>query len=226
MASARVWISVYSDLLCIWAYLAHVKLDELRKSFGDRVTIEHRCVSVFGSTRRRVGDRWADRGGYKGYGRHVREVAARFGHVEMHPGIWTKNVPTGSGGPHLFFKAATLLEPEGTIDGRPVIEELAWRLRLAFFRDLVDISRLDAQLEVAGTLDLPGDRIRERIDDGTAATALAEDLDDAARNHVTGSPTFVLNEGRQKLYGNVGYRVIEANVHELLRDNSDVASWC
>jgi hypothetical protein len=31
------------------------------------------------------------------------------------------------------------------------------------------------------------------------------------------SPNFVLNEGRQKLYGNIGFRSIEANIQELLR---------
>ena len=42
-----------------------------------------------------------------------------------------------------------------------------------------------------------------------------------------GSPSFVLNDGRQKLYGNVGYRVIEANIEELLRaPSADQASWC
>ena len=44
---------------------------------------------------------------------------------------------------------------------------------------------------------------------------------------IEGSPTFELNEGRQKLFGNVGFRVIEANVREVLRDpNQDQASWC
>ena len=40
------------------------------------------------------------------------------------------------------------------------------------------------------------------------------------------SPSLVMNEGRQHLNGNVGYRVIEANVHELLRKPVDEMSWC
>jgi hypothetical protein len=44
---------------------------------------------------------------------------------------------------------------------------------------------------------------------------------------VKGSLMMILNEGRQKLFGNVGYRIIEANIHELLREpNPDQASWC
>ncbi len=36
-----------------------------------------------------------------------------------------------------------------------------------------------------------------------------------------------MNHGRQKLFGNVGYRLLEANVEELLRGASpSEASWC
>ena len=68
--------------------------------------------------------------------------------------------------------------------------------------------------------------LRARLEDGTALAALAADHESAAALGVSGSPTFVLNEGRQKLYGNVGYRILEANVEELLRDDRDSASWC
>jgi hypothetical protein len=44
--------------------------------------------------------------------------------------------------------------------------------------------------------------------------------------HIEGRPSFVLNEGRQKLYGNVGLRIIEENIQELLRvADGDQASW-
>lgn len=43
----------------------------------------------------------------------------------------------------------------------------------------------------------------------------------------TGSLTFLLNERNQKLYESVGFRMIEANIADFLRDhgNND-ASWC
>ena len=41
------------------------------------------------------------------------------------------------------------------------------------------------------------------------------------------TPSLVLNEGRQKLYGNVGFRLIEANVQGLIHaPGTDDASWC
>jgi hypothetical protein len=35
-----------------------------------------------------------------------------------------------------------------------------------------------------------------------------------------------MNEGRQKLYGNVGYRILDANVRELWERPQAQASWC
>ncbi len=43
---------------------------------------------------------------------------------------------------------------------------------------------------------------------------------------IRGSPSWVLDGGRQILYGNVGYRVIRANAVELLRHPKEEASWC
>jgi hypothetical protein len=35
-----------------------------------------------------------------------------------------------------------------------------------------------------------------------------------------------MNGGRQILYGNVGYRILNANVEELLKHPEQEASWC
>ena len=164
----------------------------------------------------------------------VHDVLEGFKHVEVHPEVWTREAPSGSYSVHGFCRAAGLLEAEGIIDGkrreefggRTTVEELVWRMRLAFFRDRRDIGRLDVQMEVAESLKLPAANLRERIENGSALAALAVDHDAARRQQVTGSPTFLLNEGRQKLYGNVGYRIIEANIQELLRDDRVKASWC
>ena len=70
-------------------------------------------------------------------------------------------------------------------------------------------------------------RVEALIADGRAFAALASDHQDAEALRLQGSPSFVLNEGRQKLYGNVGFRILEANVQELLHEpQPDQASWC
>ena len=69
--------------------------------------------------------------------------------------------------------------------------------------------------------------IEQCIHSGAAFAMLAADYQDADKMRIEGSPSFVLNEGRQKLYGNVGFHLIEANIQELLRSpGANEASWC
>ena len=230
----RVSIAYYSDLLCVWAYIAERRLDELRRRFAGRVAVELRFVPVFGNVSRKMAQGWEERGGIQGYADHVRTVVEDFDHVDIDPQTWTRTVPSGSWSAHMMVRAAGLLIDDGAVDGQGVealegrtrLEELARRLRLAFFRDGRDIARTDVQLPLAEDLGFPVEAIRARLDDGSALATLAADHEAAATLGVTGSPTFVLNGGRQKLYGNVGYRILEVNVEELLEDNSDRACWC
>ena len=102
-----------------------------------------------------------------------------------------------------------------------------WAFRCAFFRDCRDISRWDIQCEIAKALGVDIDAIEERIHSGIAFARLAADYQDADKMRIEGSPSFVLNEGRQKLYGNVGFHLMEANIQELTRaPRTGEASWC
>ena len=100
-------------------------------------------------------------------------------------------------------------------------------MRSAFFEQAQDIAVERVQQEVAMRVGVRLGAVQPSLRDGRAHAALAYDYQDAQTMGVQGSPTFLLNDGRQKLYGNVGYRIIEANIQELLRDpNPDQASWC
>lgn len=235
MKEPRVTIDYFSDLLCIWAYGAQIKIDELRRTFGSEVLIRHRYIPLFGDTASRIGDGWSDRGGFEGFGRHVRDTADAWEHVEVHPQVWQHDAPTSSVPAHVFVKAVQLLELDDELDKdadtgdsrRTVSEELAWRLRERFFRDAENIARRTVQEEAATSLGLPVNRLRAHIDSGEAHAAAHLDLQARDLHQVPGSPCMVLNEGRQRLYGNVGYRIIEANVMQLLSDPLyGQASWC
>jgi hypothetical protein len=90
-----------------------------------------------------------------------------------------------------------------------------------------DIARWEIQCKLAEALGVDINAIEKSIHDGTTFARLAADYQDADKMRIEGSPSFVLNEGRQKLYGNVGFRIIEANIRELLRAPAgDQASWC
>jgi hypothetical protein len=67
---------------------------------------------------------------------------------------------------------------------------------------------------------------RTSIAERQAYAQVSRDFDLVKEHAVTVSPTMIFNEGRQRLNGNVGYRVIEANVRELLQNRPDQQSWC
>jgi predicted DsbA family dithiol-disulfide isomerase len=100
-------------------------------------------------------------------------------------------------------------------------------MREAFFVEGRDIARHDVQCAVCEAAGASVTAIKGYLDTGRAHAALSADYKEADTLGVKGSPTMILNQGRQKLYGNVGYRIIEANIQELLREpNPDQASWC
>jgi predicted DsbA family dithiol-disulfide isomerase len=224
-------IDYFSDVLCVWAYTAQARLDELERNFGARIDIHYHFIPVFGCTAERIGEAWEARGGYAAYCRNVQEVCGGFGHVQVHPEIWMRNVPASSASCHCFLKAVQLLARAGVLhparfDGRSLFEAVLWRFRDAFFRELRNIGDRACQLEIAQEFALPAQALLQQLDSGAAMAEMCRDLALQERYRVEGSPSYVLNEGRQKLYGNVGYRVIEANVEELLRRPQDQASWC
>jgi predicted DsbA family dithiol-disulfide isomerase len=231
----QIAIEYFSDVLCVWAYGAQIRLDQLKQDFGDQVQIAHRFLPLFAATAERIQREWGARGGYAGYNEHVRQIVSTWPHVEVHPQIWLENVPASSMPAHLFLKAVQLLEQRGQLGKTPptgkeatgALEVAAWRVRLAFFKEARDVAQQVVLERIAQSLELPARQVWELIDSGEAHAALHLDFDAQVRYHIPGSPTLVLNEGRQRLYGNVGYRVIEANVSELLRDpRSGEATWC
>ena len=219
-----VKVSYFSDVLCIWAYIAQARIDAVREKFGDTVELDHRFCLVFGNTAAKVRANWKDKGEYAGFNAHLRHVALQFSHVELHPEVWLKTRPPTSSSAHLFMTAVRQWQQEREA---VVFDELLWAFRCAFFRDGRDIARWDVQCELAEALGVDIAAIERRIHDGTAHARLASDYQDADKMRIEGSPSFVLNDGRQKLYGNVGFRIIEANIQELLRaPGADQASWC
>lgn len=226
-----ITVTYFSDVLCIWAYVAQARVDAIKRSFPDEARLDYRFVSVFGDTQRKITDAWRERDGFAGYGRHVASVARRFDHVTLDPKVWTEVQPASSLSPHLFLSGVLVWErsqiPAAVERGPQLFESVMWALRRGFFAEGLDISRRDVQHELARPFGVDLAAVDRTIDDGTAFAHLSTDYQAAEKMKIEGSPTFVLNEGRQKLYGNVGFRVIEANIREVLRDpNQDQASWC
>ena len=230
-----VTIDYFSDVLCVWAYVAQIKVDEIREKFGSQVAIEPRFITVFGDTAAKIGTGWKERGGFEGYARHVAEVAAGFPHVVLHPETWKRAIPPSSMGCHLLLESVRGLCDDGELPATlerggarcPTTEALAWQLRVAFFAHAKDVSAPAVQGEIVEASGLPRAPIEARMTDGRAFAALWSDTELQRSHQVPGSPTWLLNQGRQRLYGNVGYRILEANIQEALAaGGSDLASWC
>ncbi|HTX49124.1 MAG TPA: DsbA family protein [Caulobacteraceae bacterium] len=219
-------ITYFSDVLCVWAFIAQLRVDEVKTAFDGQVSLELRFCSVFGDTARKIATQWGGKGGYDAFNDHLLRAAEKFPEVTLNPDIWRTVRPASSTGPHLFLKAAQLAEDRGQVS-KGTAEKAMWAMRSAFFRDARDIAQWQIQREVAACVDADIRAIEALIQSGSAFAALASDYHDAASMGIQGSPTFVLNDGRQKLYGDVGYRIIEANIQELIRDpHPDHASWC
>lgn len=217
----------FSDVLCVWAYVSQVRVDELREKLGDQVSVDVRFCPVFGDAHTKLTQKWKDRGGLSGYGAHVRDVGEQFDN-EIHPNAWRKLAPRSSLACHLFLCAVRALEARGELQAAEgsAFEKACRRLRTMFFRDLKDISTREVQFAVAEELSLPSAAIEACLSSGEAHAELSGDYEMAREHVVTVSPTMILNEGRQRLNGNVSFNVIEANVRELIAHQSLQSSDC
>ena len=217
---SKISLTCFSDVLCIWAYIAQARIDEVELQYGEQVEVDYRFCSVFADTRHKMATVWKDRGGYEGFADHLQEVGTQFEHINLHPGIWRECKPMSSTPAHLTLKAVQACSPEQA-------EQLLHNVRKAFFERALDISNADILELLLQETDIPLGPVQALFRSGEAHALLEGDLREKETLKVSGSPTFVLNEGRQKLYGNVGYGVIEANIRELLKSpNAGSASWC
>jgi predicted DsbA family dithiol-disulfide isomerase len=233
MADEPLIVDYYTDVLCVWAYIAQIKVDQIKQEFGPRVAIRYHYLPLFGNNAVRIGSGWKDQGGFAGYGAHVCKIAEPCTYVTVHPEVWSRQAPATSLPAHLYIKAIEVLESSGGIDpqprpdyqGRIPSQEFAWRVRQAFFRDLREVDRLHVLREIAEEQGLPAGQIALEIGAGQVFAALAQDMEDKERLRLEGSPTFVLNDGRQKLYGNLGGDVIIANIRALLERDPGQPIW-
>lgn len=216
----RLRLEYYSDILCVWAWIAERRNRELLLQFGQEVEVHCQFLDLFSDTEARIGVGWADKGGYLGFGDHVRASAQPYETAPVHSDVWSRVRPATSANAHLVTKAVQVLK--GDADALALAREL----RTAFFVEARDIGILGLDLEIAAQLGHSAADLKEVIESGRAIAALLSDNRAAFERRVTGSPTWVMNQGRQMLYGNIGYRVLHANVEELIRRPDHEASWC
>jgi len=213
-------VDYYTDILCVWAWIAQRRIDELNTQLGDKIEIRRYYIDVFGDVAKNIDTGWQQRGGYEGFAKHVEQAAASFDDAPINSGIWSEVRPATSANAHLVLKAVELAyDKQRSIDA-------ALMLRDSFFNEAQDIGSMEVILRLIEGSGLDRDLVNSSISDGSAMAALMRDYQAARENNIKGSPSYVLDGGRQVLYGNVGYRVIHTNIEELLKHPADEASWC
>jgi len=229
-----VRVSYYSDVLCIWAYATQRRIVQLVQKFGDEISFDAHFCSVFPDAWGKIEEKWNAHGGFEAFNEHINDIARKFPHIEVHKRLWLETRPRTSASAHLFIKAVEIIEREESKNESgpiPYLDRIstraAWELRCAFFKSAKDISDWQVHKEIAERLGIDYGMVEEKIRSSEAVAQLASDYNLSQKHKVEGSPTFIMNDGRQKLFGNIGYRLIEANVQELLRSApDDEASWC
>ncbi|MBB1390874.1 DsbA family protein [Shewanella sp. SG44-6] len=213
-------IDYYTDILCVWAWIAQKRVDELNKKLANSIELQCYYVDVFGDVPTKINTQWQSKGGFIGFAEHIQQSVSAFEYAHVNPKVWTQVRPTTSANAHLMLKAI-----ENTYDKKKSID-MALTFRSAFFIDGLDIGNLDVLYDLANANGLDLNAIDTSIRDGSAMASLMGDYQKSKQQNINGSPSFVLDGGRQILYGDVGFRVILANVEELLKHPTDEASWC
>lgn len=190
------------------------------------MTISFKFVSIFGDVRGKINTSWKDKNGYVGFAQHTHHVAEKFPEIQIHPDVWKVTRPTSSLSPHIFLKAVHILETDQDCEAGTYAKMVS-AMRAEFFNLGRNVSDHEVQTKLGHKFGLNMNHIDACLHDGRAHAALMADYKEAQDLGITGSPTLILNQGRQKLYGNVGYRIIDANIQELLREpDPEEASWC
>lgn len=215
-----VVIDYYSDLLCVWAWIAQKRIDELNNTLGEKIAIHYHYMDIFGDTQTKMEKQWGNRGGYEGFAKHVIESAKPYPDAVVSQSLWSSVKPTTSTNAHLLLKAIELQHDMNTS------AEMALVFRKAFFIEAQDISDMKVLYSLIEQNQLDVVAINELITNGKAIAALMTDYQLAKQHAMKGSPTYIIDNHRQTLYGNVGYRVLLANIEEQLKHPNNEASWC
>lgn len=214
-----IQVDYYSDVLCVWAFINESRLQEVKDNLGKDLDINMLFLPNFSDCHNKINNAWAERGGFEGYAEHVVEVAEKFD-ITLHSDTWFKVRPTTSMLAHSAIQSVLACHDKQTSS------DYCSAVRHAFFIDGVDISQWDVLKAIAVKMHIDWKKVDHYFHQGRGLANLQQNFQQASTQHITISPAWVFNEGRQKLIGNVGYRVIEANLKELVENKPLPQAWC
>ena len=214
-----VQVDYFSDVLCVWAFINESRLDEVKQQLGEHLDINMLFLPNFSDCHNKINNGWKERGGFEGYAKHVVEVAEKFD-ISLHPDTWFSVRPSTS------MLAHGAIQSVLAVHDKDAAAQYCSAVRHAFFKDGKDISHWSVLQDIALELKLNWQAIEVYFHQGHALANVQQNFQQAQAQQISISPAWVFNEGRQKLIGNVGYRVIEANLKELIESKPLPQAWC
>lgn len=204
--SKPIKIEYFTDVLCVWAWVSQQRIERLEKLFGEQISFQFRYLDVFGDTQQKMQNQWAERGHYQGFAEHVKNSASCEPNAIINPKIWQEIQPTTSTTAHLILKAIELAYHADKSS------EMALVFRKAFYIDALDISQLSILMQLVSEHGLETTLVQKFVENGQAIAALMTDYQYAKQQSLKGSPTFIIDNSRQVLFGNVSDKVLQANI--------------
>ncbi len=221
----RLQFSYYSDPLCIWAFVAQPKLEQILDEWGERIEVDYRIVPVFGLVPERFErGSWA-KAGPEGRRDTTRRVARAQGRDDVSGEVWVKDPPASSLASGAAVKAVFALESQGLAEEGAGARYLLAMREHFFVRDR-NIARRQEQLAVAESIGVDVTALEGKLEDGTCLAALFEDDAAGKALGVRGSPTYVFDGGRAMLYGNFPFAILHATAETLLSGVGVEGSAC
>lgn len=218
--SQPVVIDYYSDVLCVWAWIAQRRIDELNDKLAGKIELRYHYLDVFGDAINKIPTQWQEKGGFAGFASHVHKAAKPYPDAPINSELWQNIRPNTSANAHLVLKAVELS------NSKEQSIELALLIRKAFFVESQDIGELKVLFSLVEQVGLDAEHVNKALNDGSAMASLMADYQQAKALSLKGSPSYIIDNGRQVLYGNVGYRVLLANIEEHINQPIEEASWC
>lgn len=214
-----VHVDYFTDILCIWAFIGEKRLSEVQANLAKDIDVNLVFLPNFSACHQKINKGWIDKGGFDGYAKHVHEVAEQF-EITLHADTWFKVRPSTS------MLAHSVITSVSKVEDAEKAAEFCSQLRHDFFMNAQDISNLSILKTAAEKLNINWHMVMSYFNSGHGLAKLHEDFLLAKDYQITVSPAWVFNEGRQRLIGNVGYRVIEANLRELIEQKPMPQLWC
>ena len=57
-------IDYYTDILCVWAWIAQRRIEELNNELGDKIAIRYHYLDIFGDVAKKMNVSWKDKDSY------------------------------------------------------------------------------------------------------------------------------------------------------------------